>query len=136
MLDIHMLEENPLQKEIQPMRGLSPQHGVFTAEQYLPHARRIFPDKIHVGSGRIERIGHSRMPSTAMASLWFATQVLGANCLLLHGFDLGGRNFMGETETVERGERRWPDERKILASVITALRERGTVIHLFGAFKV
>lgn len=135
MLDVHVLEEPKLRPDIKPMAGLSPGYGVFTAEKNMACAQRLWPHKLIVGSDRIQRLGHDRMPNTGMAALWFATQVLGAKVLHLHGYDLCGRNILGDEESIERGARRWPSERTVLSNVCNALRANGCVIHSYGAFK-
>jgi hypothetical protein len=135
MLDVDKMAQERVPVHLQCMVGLQPKVGVFTAEGYVPFARNVYPGKTIVGSDRIQRIGHDRMPLTSLAALWFATQYLGATVLHLHGYDLGGVNCLGKEESVERGGRRWPEERKLIAKVCQALRDRGCEIHSYGAFK-
>ena len=135
MLDVDRMAQEHVPVHLRCMIGLQPRIGVFTAERHIPCAQKVYPGKQIVGSDCIKRIGHDRMPVTSLAALWFATQHLGATVLHLHGFDLGGKNCLGEEELVERGSRRWPDERRIIGNVCQALRERGCVIHSYGAFK-
>jgi hypothetical protein len=136
MMDVHLLKDRNIRPAIQPMIGLSPRMGVVTADPYIPVAQEIWPDRLIVGARSLKPVGHHRIPNTACAALFFAAQTLKADVIHLHGFDLGGTNFMGEEETMERGERRWKDEREILTKVCKALRDLGCVIHSHGAFKV
>jgi hypothetical protein len=134
MLDTNKLME-PVPDYIRPMVGIQPKVGVFTSESYTPIAAAAYPGLRIIGSDHIQRVGHDRMTFTALAALWFATQDLRATVLHLHGYDLGGANVLGARETDERGARRWPEEARILTNVCRALRERGCVIHSYGAFQ-
>jgi hypothetical protein len=135
MLDANQLAEPKIPLHLQPMVGLSPRYGVMTAERFLPEARQVWPNLVHVGSDRIKRVGYPRMPASILAALWFSSQVLGGTHLHLHGVDLGGPDIDGKYETVERGGRRWPGEAEMLSSVCAALRETGVTVESHGAWK-
>lgn len=119
----------------QLLRKYPPRQGVFTASAHLPAVQAVWPDKVWVGSDRIERVGYHMMPCSGLAAVWFAHQVLGGTTLHLHGFDMQGKNYAGEEEKIERGNRRWPGEREILSGVCGALRTLGVTVHSYGAWK-
>jgi hypothetical protein len=112
-----------------------PRCGVVTFPRSLESAEKVWPGCEIVSSVTLERVGYDELPVSALGALWFATQRLGGTVLHLHGFDLGGRNIYGNEESIERGKRRWKSEREILSNVCRALRERGVVIHSYGAYK-
>jgi hypothetical protein len=132
--DAHRLVE-PIPAHLRCMVGYKPRVGVFTAECYKDIAAQVFPGLQIVGSDGVERIGHSKMSCTGIAAIFFAVHQFKPKMLHLHGYDLGGRNTLGEVESDARGKARWDDEKRILANVVRALRDRGCVIHLYGAFK-
>lgn len=134
MSDVHRMVE-PIPDHLLCMIGFRPKVGVFTAQVYTDIARTIWPGLQIVGSDGVERIGHHKMPCTGIAAMMFAYHQFNPKVMHLHGYDLGGKNNLGEEEDRDRGLRRWDDERRITANVAKALRERGCVIHFYGAFK-
>jgi hypothetical protein len=112
-----------------------PTNGVITFPRSMESATKIWPGLEIIESTTLERVGHPELPFSSMGALWFATQYLKADVLHLHGYDLGGKNVYGNEESCERGARRWKNERLLISDVCRALRERGCVIHSYGAFQ-
>lgn len=135
MLDVNHLATTPPSRVVLPMVGLSPRQGVMTAERHLPDARKLFPNLVHVGSDKIERVGWDRMPCSILAAIWFSSQVLGGTHLHIHGVDMCGTDLLGTAETPERSKRRWPDEANMLNSVVKAVHKRGVTMRFWGAWK-
>jgi hypothetical protein len=131
MTDLHKLQERA--PHLEPMFGLSPRVGVVTAECYMHIAHELFSNLCIVGSDHIKRIGHDNVATTFLLALWFAQQDLQATEIEIHGLDLGGPNLHQSED--RRADRRWPDERKTVSSVINSLRETGITVTSKGLFQ-
>lgn len=133
--DADHLDWTPVPPTWEGFLTFRPRAGIITFPRSIEAATRVWPGCEIVDSTTLERVGHTDLPISALGALWFAAQRLGATVLHLHGFDLGGSNVYGLEESCERGGRRWPEERRLVSSVCRALRERGCVIHSYGAFQ-